>query len=89
MAFLEQQKLVALTGSGNWVLSRDLSHYPVQQLLSHSPWPLPRVENLPEQLDEHWYPALRSGLEQLQEEQASLFSADLGQWLQPQGHSAE
>jgi membrane protein len=89
LAFLEQQKLVAPTGSGNWVLSRDLSHYPVQQLLSHSPWPLPRVENLPEQLDEHWYPALRHGLEQLQEEQASLFSADLGQWLQPQEHSAE
>jgi membrane protein len=89
LAFLEQQKLVAPTGSGNWVLSRDLSHYPVQQLLSHSPWPLPRVENLPEQLDEHWYPALRHGLEQLQEEQASLFSADLRQWLQPQEHSAE
>lgn len=89
LAFLEQQKLVAPTGSGFWVLSRDLSHYPVQQLLSHSPWPLPRVENLPEQLDEPWYAALRSALGCLQERQAQLFAADLAQWLQPQVDAGE
>ena len=89
LAFLEQQKLIASTGPGAWVLSRDLSHYPVQQLLSHSPWPLPRVENLPEQLEEPWYPSLRSGLQRLQDEQAQLFAADLAQWLQPRADAAE
>lgn len=89
LAFLEQQKLIASTGTGAWVLSRDLSHYPVQQLLSHSPWPLPRVENLPEQLEEPWYPSLRRGLERLQDEQTQLFAADLAQWLQPQADAAE
>ncbi|WP_298188270.1 virulence factor BrkB family protein [uncultured Pseudomonas sp.] len=89
LVFLEQQKLIAPTGSGTWVLSRDLSHYSLQQLLSHSPWPLPRAENLPEQLDEPWYPALRSGLTKLQDEQLALFGADLAQWLQPQAQSPE
>jgi membrane protein len=89
LVFLEQQKLIAPTSSGTWVLSRDLGHYSLQQLLSHSPWPLPRAENLPEQLDEAWYPALRSGLTKLQEEQAALFGADLAQWLQPQTQQVE
>ncbi|WP_405120674.1 YihY family inner membrane protein [Pseudomonas leptonychotis] len=84
LVFLEQQKLIAPTVAGTWVLSRDLGNYSLQQLLSHSPWPLPRAENLPDQLDEAWYPALRSGLEKLQDEQAALFGEDLAQWLQPQ-----
>lgn len=87
LVFLEQQKLIAPTGSGTWVLSRDLGHYSLQQLLSHSPWPLPRAENLPEQLDEVWYPALRSGLVKLQEEQIALFGEDLAAWLQPESES--
>jgi membrane protein len=89
LVFLEQQKLVAPTGSGTWVLSRDLGHYSLQQLLSHSPWPLPRAENLPEQLDEFWYPALRSGLVKLQDEQAAIFGDDLAQWFQPRAQPAE
>jgi membrane protein len=89
LVFLEQQKLIAPTGSGTWVLSRDLAHYSLQQLLSHSPWPLPRAENLPEQLDEAWYPALRSGLATLQEEQAALFGEDLATWLQPEAEPSK
>src|SRR3989338_6523532 len=87
LVFLEQQKLIAPTGSGSWVLSRDLGHYSLQQLLSHSPWPMPRAENLPEELDEVWYPALRSGLTKLQEEQIALFGEDLAAWLQPESES--
>jgi membrane protein len=89
LVFLEQQKLIAPTGSGTWVLSRDLGHYSLQHLLSHSPWPLPRAENLPEQLDEAWYPALRSGLLKLQEEQTALFGEDLAKWLQAEAGSAK
>ena len=88
LVFLEQQKLIAPTGSGSWVLSRDLGHYSLQQLLSHSPWPLPRAENLPEQLDEAWYPALRNGLMKLQEEQTALFGEDLATWLQVEADTA-
>ena len=88
LVFLEQQKLIAPTGSGTWVLSRDLGHYSLQQLLSHSPWPLPRAENLPEQLDEAWYPALRNGLVKLQEEQVALFGEDLATWLQVEADAA-
>ncbi|MBS7663331.1 virulence factor BrkB family protein [Pseudomonas lalucatii] len=81
LAFLESQQLVAPTGAGGWVLSRDLAHYSLQHLLSHSPWPLPRLGQLPAQLDEPWYPALRSALERLHEEQATLFGESLADWL--------
>jgi membrane protein len=83
LEFLEQQQLIASTGSGTWVLSRDLGHYTLAQLLSRSPWPLPRLAQLPEQLDEPWYPALRSGLEKLHEEQLALFGESLAHWLHP------
>ncbi|WP_439887951.1 virulence factor BrkB family protein [Pseudomonas sp. MBLB4123] len=83
LEFLESQHLVASTGAGAWVLSRDLAHYSLQQLLSHSPWPLPRLGQLPELLDEPWYPGLRSALERLHEEQATLFGESLADWLHP------
>ena len=83
LEFLEQQLLVAPTSAGAWVLSRDLDHYSLQQLLSRSPWPLPQLNQLPEQLDEPWYPALRQALERLYEEQAVLFDGSLADWLNP------
>ncbi|MCU1716760.1 YihY family inner membrane protein [Pseudomonas sp. 5P_3.1_Bac2] len=81
VAFLEQHKLIARIGTGSWVLSRDLTSVSVQHLLSHSPWPLPRIENLPAQLDEPWYPALREGLQALHKQQVALFDYDLARWL--------
>ncbi len=89
LEFLEQQQLIASTGSGTWVLSRDLGQYTLAQLLSRSPWPLPRLAQLPEQLDEPWYPALRSGLEKLHEEQLALFGESLAHWLHPQAEPVE
>jgi membrane protein len=83
LEFLEQQQLVAPTSAGAWVLSRDLGHYSLQQLLNRSPWPLPQLSQLPEQLDEPWYPALRQALERLYEEQAVLFEGSLADWLNP------
>ncbi|MCY1537042.1 YihY family inner membrane protein [compost metagenome] len=83
LEFLEQQHLVAPTSAGAWVLSRDLGHYSLQQLLSRSPWPLPQLSQLPEHLDEPWYPALRGALEKLHEEQAALFGESLAAWLHP------
>ncbi|WP_263141174.1 YihY family inner membrane protein [Pseudomonas sp. RIT-PI-AD] len=83
--FLETQRLVCRTGSDAWVLCRDLNHYSLHQLFNHSPWPLPKPQQLPQDLfplnDEQWYGALRSALELLQAEQASLFGGSLAQWL--------
>ncbi len=81
--FLQAEQLVCATASDAWVLSRDLSSYPLQQLLSHSPWPLPRLAQLPAHLDEPWYPALRSAFEHLYQQQEQLFSGSLSRWLQP------
>lgn len=81
--FLEREHLVCrVSGGSGWVLSRDLEHYTLHQLLNRSPWPLPRPGQLPDKLaDEVWYPGLRRALELLNEEQAALFGGSLGQWL--------
>lgn len=86
VTFLESQQLVASTGGGSWVLSRDLSHYSLQHLLERSPWPLPLLGQLPADLDEPWYPALRQALQRLHDEQSVLFGEDLAQWLDPAAH---
>lgn len=83
--FLVSEQLIRSTGSGEWVLCRDLSNYSVNHLLNRCPWPIPRLEQLPAQLDEAWYPALRVALQGLYQEQEVLFSGSLAHWLQPQG----
>jgi len=85
LGFFEQEQLVCRTGSGGWVLCRDLNHYSLDQLLRCNPWPLSARVALPEQLDEPWYPTLRQSLELLQQEQASLFGGSLADWLQSGG----
>ena len=79
--FLEREQLICRSGGDTWVLCRDLQHYSLHRLLSHSPWPLPRPSQLPAQLDEAWYPALREALQGLHREQESLFGGSLAQWL--------
>ncbi|MBP8171444.1 MAG: YihY family inner membrane protein [Pseudomonas sp.] len=81
LAFLQAQQLICMAGSDAWVLSRDLSSYSLYQLISHSPWPLPRLEQLPAQLDEAWYADLREALSHLYAQESQLFSASLAQWL--------
>lgn len=80
--FLEREHLICrVSGGAGWALCRDLQHFSLHRLLTHSPWPLPRVAQLPEQLDEPWYPELRAALQALDEEQAQLFEGSLAQWL--------
>ncbi|MBD2838245.1 YihY family inner membrane protein [Pseudomonas sp. JM0905a] len=83
LELLEAQHLVCRASGGSWVLCRDLGGYSFHQLLVHIPWPLPRLGQLPEHLDEAWYPPLRKALELLQEEQQALFGGSLAQWLKP------
>jgi len=80
--FLERENLVCRSGSGRWVLSRDLHNYTLTSLLQRSPWQLPDPANLPEQLDEPWYPAFRSALLELHEERAVLFAGSLAHWIE-------
>jgi membrane protein len=83
--FLESEQLVCRTNSGTWVLCRDLAHYSLNRLLSRFPWGLPQVRQLPEHLDQAWYPPLRDALAKLQEQQERLFDGSLAQWLQTKG----
>ncbi len=79
--FLEREQLACRTGGGGWVMCRDLHHFSLQQLLERSPWALPSLEQLPAQLDEPWYPALRKALERLQAQRVELFGVSLADWL--------
>lgn len=85
LEFLERERLICRTSGGNWVLCRDLSHYSLDRLLSRSPWPLPHLEQLPMELAEPWFPALRSALISFQQERETLFGDSLGHWLQAAG----
>lgn len=80
LEFLEREKLVCRTSNG-WVLCRDLGEYSLDQLLRNNPWPLTRLDLLPEHLEEPWYPTFRRSLELLGQEQASLFGGSLADWL--------
>ncbi|WP_286978136.1 virulence factor BrkB family protein [Pseudomonas sp.] len=87
LEYLERQHLVAPIGAGRWLLSRDINTYSMQRLINHSQWPLPRPEQLPENLDEPWYPAFRQALLKLDEEQGRLFDDSLSSWLQGEPQS--
>jgi membrane protein len=54
-------------------------------LFERSPWPLPHLNQLPDELDEPWYPALREALRRLHDEQTVLFGDSLAHWLEGQG----
>jgi membrane protein len=80
--FLENELLICRASGGGWVLCRDLGQYSLHQLLLHSPWPMPRLEQLPAHMDEAWYPGLHASLKALYQESEQLFGASLLQWLQ-------
>ena len=88
IGFLAGEKLICPIGGDQWMLSRDLNHYSLTSLLQRSPWPLPVPQSLPETLAEPWYPAVRSALLLLHEDQAALFAGGLAQWLQPEAEAA-
>lgn len=57
--FLEREQLICRASGGGWVLCRDLGTTACIVCLATALWPLPRPTQLPEQLDEAWYPAPR------------------------------
>jgi len=80
--FLEAERLVCAVGNGDWLLCRDISQYPMEQLLEHLPWPLPTPEQLPQDFDEPWYLPLKKTLEALAAQRRELFCNSLTHWLQ-------
>jgi membrane protein len=83
LSFFERERLICRTGQGNWALCRDLGEYSLLRLFDHSPWPLPRPDQLPETLPgEPWYDGLRDTLLQLQMRKAELLGQNLADWLQ-------
>ncbi len=85
IGFLESEQLVTRTGSGGWVLCRDLGGYEMQQLMRNNPWPVNDPEALGQPLDEPWYVPLRQALASLRQEQARLFGGSLASWLRGEG----
>ena len=81
LAFLRREHLVCPTTGNAWVLCRDLQVYPLEQLLARSPWSLPPLHSLPQELPEPWYPALRTGLAELEQAREAIFHGNLGDWL--------
>ena len=85
IGFLERERLVSVTGNGDWVLCRDLTQVSLHRLLERSPWPLPAAAALPESLPENlaapWYPRLREALQAMEQARAEQFGASLAEWL--------
>ncbi|UYZ85005.1 YihY family inner membrane protein [Entomomonas sp. E2T0] len=84
LAFFKKEKLVYEVNNGAaWVLSRDINQYPIQRLIIHSPWPLPRVDQLPESLDKCWFERIRAALVAIEQAEASILEGSLASWLTP------
>lgn len=80
--FLFSEKLVTeVAAQEEWVLSRDISTYPLQQLVVNSPWPLPRIDQIPDFLQGEWFDRLKSALVEVEHAEAGILRGDLAAWL--------
>ncbi|WP_437883084.1 YihY family inner membrane protein [Pseudomonas sp. LRF_L74] len=90
LEFLEDEHLVCrVSGGDGWALCRDLEHFSLHALLVRCPWPIPRPDQLPDDLDEAWYPAFREALKVLDRQKAELFGESLATWLRGEQRPAE
>lgn len=82
LSFLFSEKLVLeVTEQEEWVLSRDISAYPIQQLVAKSPWPLPRIDQIPETLEGEWFNRFKLALIEVEQAEANILKGDLASWL--------
>lgn len=85
LAFLFAEKLVTeVSEQEEWVLSRDISAYPLQQLVAKSPWPLPRLDQIPDFLQGEWFDRLKLALDEVAVAEADILKGDLASWLADQ-----
>lgn len=79
--FSAEDLIYAVDRGDTWVLSRDISHYPLQRLITNSPWPLPRVEVLPNALNDPWFEKVKEALAMVEQEQSRIFEGSLASWF--------
>lgn len=84
LAFFHSEKLVCEVEGGNaWVLARDINQYPFYRFVTHSPWPLPRVEQLPKMLDNSWFDKIKEALIEVEQTESKILEGSLASWLKP------
>lgn len=79
--FLAEDLIYAVDRGDTWVLSRDISHYTLQRLLANSPWPLPKVEELPSVLNDPWFEKMKEAFKVIEREQSKVFEGSLASWF--------
>lgn len=81
VAFFEAENLVCGMASG-WILCRDMNKYTLSDLITHSPWPIPRVEQVPvELLTEPWFNKIKQALVSIEDSQDNILKGSLASWL--------
>lgn len=81
IGFFEQERLVSSSGNG-WILCRDINQYSLQQMVMHSPWPIPSVEEIPSDLlEEPWFTKIHQALIKVQQAKLEIFAGGLAFWL--------
>lgn len=79
--FLAEDLIYAVDRGDTWVLSRDISHYTLQRLLVNSPWPLPKVEELPSVLNDPWFEKMKEAFKVVERERSKVFEGSLASWF--------
>lgn len=84
--FFMSEDLIYEVDPGVWILSRDISQYPLQRLIAKSPWPLPRVELLPDALNDPWFENVKQAFMAIEREEAKVFEGSLASWFMGDEH---
>lgn len=79
--FFNKEKLVCGASSGGWILCRDITQYPLHQLITHSPWPLPRADQLPNDYKGTWFERLCEAFIQIEQAEVTITEGSLASWL--------
>lgn len=79
--FTSEDLIYEVDGGGAWVLSRDISQYPFERLIIKSPWPLPRVEELPSALNDPWFERVKEAFLKIEQKETEVFEGSLASWL--------
>lgn len=79
--FISEELIHEVDSGGAWVLSRDISHYPLQRLIAKSPWPLPRMEQLPSALNDPWFEKIKVAIMAIEQEESKIFEGSLAFWF--------
>ncbi len=83
VGFFEEERLVCAAGSGyGWILCRDINSYGFYELIAHSPWPIPKVAQIPvELLEEPWFAKIKQALSAIEEAHEHILTGSLASWL--------